>query len=82
MADVILKNIIELKRRKIRIEGEGLERRVLLDGVDISRFVRQVDIQMVAGMAFADVTLHVFGMVELPDELDALLHVDVAPVMK
>lgn len=81
MAETVMVPIV-LKHRVIRIEGSGLERKVLLDGVDISRYITGIDVSFIAGSALADVTLHAFGFLEMPDEFEALVKVDVAPRQK
>ena len=65
-------------KRVMRIEGDGTpgKTKVLLDGMDVSRFVRKININYRAGYA-TDVILTCRGFVEIPDELRALVSVEI-----
>lgn len=67
---------IELKKRMIRIKGLGQERRVLLDELDISRYVSEIDIKLRAGLP-DQIVLKVSGFADLTDGLlEALVQVE------
>ena len=61
---------------KIRIEGDGMPRntRVFLDDMDISRFVRNIHIDIGAGKA-PIVNLECFGFLRMSDEIKAVIKI-------
>ena len=65
--------------RVIRIEGDGtpMNTKVFLGGVDVTRSLVGLHIDMGVGK-LPEVTLRCVGFVELPDELEALVTVEKA----
>ena len=65
--------------RVIRIEGDGTSRntKIFLGGVDVSRFVRELQLNIAVDKT-SSVTLKCQSYVELPDELEALVTVEKA----
>lgn len=49
---------------------------IYLDDVEISQFVRRITIEAEAGMALPNVSMELFGNVELPSELKAYISVE------
>ena len=66
--------------RVIRIEGDGRPKnmRIFLGDMDVSRFVRELHLNIGGNRSHSEVTLKCRGFVELPDELEALVTVEKA----
>lgn len=60
---------------KIRIEGDGMPMttRIFLDDKDISRWVQGINIDIRIGTDVPIVTLSCIGLLDIPDELNALV---------